>query len=308
MVVWLKPCKSRSSPGSFYRTPASNEAGVFIASSLHGACNRSSPGSFYRTPASNEAGVFYCFIPCMAHATGHRQGLFTERQLPTKLAFFIASSLAWRMQQVIARVFLPNASFQRSWRFLLLHPLHGACNRSSPGSFYRTPASNEAGVFYCFIPCMAHATGHRQGLFTERQLPTKLAFFIGAPGRAHLLGGGSPLLARQGEELAERQGCPGRLGIWRKPKAKRWPDEQEADTRRHGGVRWPILLKPKTCTERRDVDPTGTSVKVGASYPGRSAWMPRAIAVLLASRGAGRSMQKSAEAIVGVGANRRAEH
>jgi len=34
--------------------------------------------------------------------------------------------------------------------------------------------------------------------------------FFGAPGRAHLLGGGSPLLARQGEELAERQGNSGR--------------------------------------------------------------------------------------------------
>ncbi len=34
-------------------------------------------------------------------------------------------------------------------------------------------------------------------------------FLLGAPGRAHLLGGESPLLARQGEELAERQGCRG---------------------------------------------------------------------------------------------------
>ena len=99
-----------------------------------------------------------------------------------------------------------------------------------------------------------------------------LPFFIGAPGRAHSLGGESPLLARQGEELAERQGCRGRLRIWRKPKAKRWPDEQEADKRRHGGVRRPISSKPETCTERRNVNPTGISVKVGASYPGRSAW------------------------------------
>jgi hypothetical protein len=97
-----------------------------------------------------------------------------------------------------------------------------------------------------------------------------------APGRAPLVGGGSPLLARQGEELAERQGCSGRLEIWRKPQAKRWPDEQEADTRRHGGVRRPISSKPETCTERRDVDPTGISVKVGAQYPGRSGGLPRA--------------------------------
>ena len=35
-----------------------------------------------------------------------------------------------------------------------------------------------------------------------------LLFFIGAPGRAHSLGGESPLHTRQGEVLAERQGCP----------------------------------------------------------------------------------------------------
>ena len=40
--------------------------------------------------------------------------------------------------------------------------------------------------------------------------------FIGAPGRAHSLGGESPLHTRQGEVLAERQGCPSRGGIWRK--------------------------------------------------------------------------------------------
>ena len=36
-----------------------------------------------------------------------------------------------------------------------------------------------------------------------------LGVFVGVPGRAHLLGGESSLLARQGEELAERQGCRG---------------------------------------------------------------------------------------------------
>ena len=77
---------------------------------------------------------------------------------------------------------------------------------------------------------------------------------------------------------------------------------------RHGGVRRLISSKPETCTERRDVDPTGISVKVGASYPGRSAWVPRETLVLLASRGVGMFMQKSAEAIVGVRMSRRAEH
>ena len=59
--------------------------------------------------------------------------------------------------------------------------------------------------------------------------PMAPLFFLGAPGRAHLLGGASPLHTRQGEVLAERQGCPSRGGIWRKPQAKRWLDEQEAD-------------------------------------------------------------------------------
>jgi hypothetical protein len=110
---------------------------------------------------------------------------------------------------------------------------------------------------------------------TER----KVRFSLGAPGRAHLLGGESPLLARQGEELAERQGCRGRLRIWRKPKAKRWSDEQEADTRRRSGVRRPISSKPETCTERYDVNPTDISVKVGASYPGRSGGLPCATGI-----------------------------
>ena len=35
------------------------------------------------------------------------------------------------------------------------------------------------------------------------------ASFFGAPGRAHLLGGESPLLTRQGEELARGKGDSG---------------------------------------------------------------------------------------------------
>ena len=57
-----------------------------------------------------------------------------------------------------------------------------------------------------------------------------------------------------------------------------------------------ISAKPDTCTERRDVYPTGISVKVSASYPGRSGDL---LEKLPASRGAGRGCQKSAEAIVG---------
>ena len=43
--------------------------------------------------------------------------------------------------------------------------------------------------------------------------PRLTRVFIGAPGRAHSLGGESPLHARQGEVLAEPQGCPPRGGI-----------------------------------------------------------------------------------------------
>jgi hypothetical protein len=52
------------------------------------------------------------------------------------------------MQQVIAKVFSPNASFQRSWRFSLL------------------------------LPCMAHATGHRQGLLKGKPLRRKRGGFV----------------------------------------------------------------------------------------------------------------------------------
>jgi len=57
-------------------------------------------------------------------------------------------------------------------------------------------------------------------------------FFLGAPGRAHPPGGESPLPARQGEWLANGKGSTGDCGSEGSRMAKRWPDEQEADTRR----------------------------------------------------------------------------
>src|SRR5229473_472626 len=45
--------------------------------------------------------------------------------------------------------------------------------------------------------------------------------FIAAPGRAHSLGGESPLHTRQGEVLAEQQGCPPRGRIRVRPPACR---------------------------------------------------------------------------------------
>jgi hypothetical protein len=97
-----------------------------------------------------------------------------------------------------------------------------------------------------------------------------------APGRAHSFEGESPLRTRQGESLAERQGCPSRGGIRRKPQAKRWPDEQKPHKRRQGWMRRQRSSKSDTCTESLDVYAAGISVKVGAQYPGRSVILPRA--------------------------------
>jgi hypothetical protein len=100
--------------------------------------------------------------------------------------------------------------------------------------------------------------------------------FLCAPGRAHSFEGESPLRTRQGESLAERQGCPSRGGIRRKPQAKRWPDEQKPHKRRQGWMRRQRSSKSDTCTESLDVYAAGISVKVGAQYPGRSVILPRA--------------------------------
>ena len=58
-------------------------------------------------------------------------------------------------------------------------------------------------------------------------------------GRAHstVLINESLLLARQGEELVERQLRCGEVYVGRKPVAKHWPDEQELHTRRSGWMR-----------------------------------------------------------------------
>jgi len=61
---------------------------------------------------------------------------------------------------------------------------------------------------------------------------------------------------------------------WRKPQAKRWPDEQKSHMRRSCWMRRQLSLKSDTCTESMDVDAAGISVKVGAHYPGRSHDMP----------------------------------
>jgi hypothetical protein len=105
-----------------------------------------------------------------------------------------------------------------------------------------------------------------------------VALFVCAPGRAHSLGGESPLRTRQGESLAERQGCPSRGGIRRKPQAKRWPDEQKPHKRRQSWMRRQASSKSNTCTESFDVYAAGISGKVSAQYPGRSVILPCASA------------------------------
>src|SRR5437763_3789616 len=61
-------------------------------------------------------------------------------------------------------------------------------------------------------PCVDRAT--RAGKQPSAIPPlTEVRGFLGAPGRAHSLGGESPLHTRQGEVLAARQGRSGRLGV-----------------------------------------------------------------------------------------------
>jgi len=62
--------------------------------------------------------------------------------------------------------------------------------------------------------------------------------------------------------------------VERKPKAKRWPDEQESHTRHTYRMRRPITSKSHTCTEDMYVDVAGISVKADAYYPGRSHSLP----------------------------------
>jgi hypothetical protein len=66
-------------------------------------------------------------------------------------------------------------------------------------------------------------------------VPLSSGTFFGAPGRAHPLEGASPLLARQGEELAQGKGFAGDCESEGSLMAKRWPDAQEADEALHRG-------------------------------------------------------------------------
>jgi len=84
------------------------------------------------------------------------------------------------------------------------------------------------------------------------------------------LGGERPLQARSGELLAGRQGCPPRGGIWRKPQAKRWIDEQEAHEAGTLGETAHIVKAPNWYGKRgRRCD--GHKRERDAHYPGRSA-------------------------------------
>lgn len=80
------------------------------------------------------------------------------------------------------------------------------------------------------------------------------------------------MVALQKEDLAEGQLRDREVIVGRKPRAKRWPDEQEPQRRAHR-MRGQFSLKSKVCTEGVSVVAAGISVKAGASYPGRSARM-----------------------------------
>jgi hypothetical protein len=114
----------------------------------------------------------------------------------------------------------------------------------------------------------------------------------------------SLLTALQKEGLADGQLRHREVLVGRKPKAKRWPDEQEPQRRGHR-TRGPVFPKSKVCTEGAHVVAAGISVKVGASYLGRSGCMPER-----ASR-RGNTMekctQKSAEVVVARDQGRRTE-
>ena len=106
--------------------------------------------------------------------------------------------------------------------------------------------------------------------------------------------GKSLLLARQGEELAERQLRHREVFVGRKLMAKHWPDEQESHTRRSRWMSRHRSLKSETCPESVSVYAAGISVRVSAHYPGRSPSMPRATDVA----SIGKCSEKSAEIIV----------
>jgi len=63
--------------------------------------------------------------------------------------------------------------------------------------------------YYCMVVVSWIVPLNRVG----SKLGMAIAILFGAPGRALSLGGESPLHTRQGEVLAERQGCPSRGGI-----------------------------------------------------------------------------------------------
>ena len=88
-----------------------------------------------------------------------------------------------------------------------------------------------------------------------------------APGRAHSLGGASPLRARQGEPLAGPQGCHREVGS----EGSRRQNAGPTNRKRIGGITLgekAKISKPDTCPEGVDVDATGISGKKWCAIPG----------------------------------------
>ncbi len=153
MVVWLKPCKSRSSPGALSPNP-----------------RRASGG-----------GLFFVVAPSARPATGHRQGLYQNaspamgRRSPVR-----GLRLRRELQQVIAWGFIPKPSSRQRRGFVLCGCAIGAnCNRSSPGALSPNPRrASGGGLFFVVAPSARTATGHRQGLYPQTLVAQAAGFVL----------------------------------------------------------------------------------------------------------------------------------
>ncbi len=143
------------------------------------------------------------------------------------------------------------------------------------------------------------------------------------PGMDESLGVEVPCGGWQYQPLAERQGCPSRGGIRRKPEAKSRPDEQNISSEAGASGRACNTKRSPILPRGANVDEAGIWDEGARSYPGRSGgtlvWVPsiplngghRCCARRTGSPGreVRLSRQKSAEAIVAGGgrSRRRAE-
>ena len=134
----------------------------------------------------------------------------------------------------------------------------------------------------------------RKRCIAIRKRAAQAALFFCAPGRAHSLGGVSPLHTRQGEVLAEQQGCPSRGGIWRKlQQSAALTNSQRIEATRSGEQAKLCKAQYLHGRSRRKSDRHKREGE--CVIPGEVCWFALG---LRSSRGDGMSQQKSAAAIV----------